>query len=383
MAKGGITPVFLPTSAPAPASPLTDLRIMSLSQLESVSLPVDFHAFDDIIDVRTPLEFEEDHLPGARNLPVLTNEQRVEVGTLYRQSPFRARKLGARYVSESISTHLAGPLSEHQPGWNPLVYCWRGGQRSAALATVLRSIGWRARTLEGGYKAYRRYVMGELGRQLSDSTLRFRIISGLTGVGKTRLLETLQTKGLQVIDLEAMANHRGSLLGSTGTQPTQRQFENRLHQALSRLDLARPVFAEAESSRIGNVYLPPALWQKFSCSQVIEITMPISERVRLLLEDYRHFLENPETLSGLLDPLSRLRGRARVQEWQALITEGAWPEFVTSVLENHYDLCYRRPGSSESNYQVPVKQLSVPDCSPESYLEVASQLVEFGESPAS
>ena len=355
---------------------------MSLSQLESVSLPVDFHEFGDVIDVRTPLEFEEDHLPGALNLPVLTNEQRVEVGTLYRQSPFKARKLGARYVSESISGHLAGPLSESQPGWNPLVYCWRGGQRSAAFATVLRSVGWRARTLEGGYKAYRRFVMDELGRQLSDSMLQFRIISGLTGVGKTRLLNALQIQGLQVIDLEAMANHRGSLLGSTGVQPTQRRFESRLHEALSRLNLSQPVFAEAESNRIGSVYLPPALWQKFSSSRVIEITMPVPERVKLLLEDYRHFLDDPETLSVLLNPLSRLRGRTRVQEWQTLITQGAWPEFVASILENHYDLCYRRPGSSDSNYQAPTEQLSLPDCSLESYLEVASHLRGSGENPA-
>ena len=349
---------------------------MSLSQLESVSLPVNFHEFDEVIDVRTPLEYEEDHLPGARNLPVLTNEERVEVGTLYRQNPFKARKLGARYVSESISKHLAGPLSEFQSGWSPLVYCWRGGQRSAAFATVLRSVGWRARTLEGGYKAYRRFVMDELGRQLSGPALQFRIISGLTGVGKTRLLDALRTNGMQVIDLEAMANHRGSLLGATGAQPTQRRFESRLHEALNSLNLSQPVFAEAESNRIGSVYLPPALWQKFASSRVIEITMPVHERVKLLLEDYRHFLDDPKTLSDLLEPLSRLRGHARVREWQTFITQGDWPEFVASVLENHYDLCYRRPGSSESNYQAPAEQLSLLDCSPESYLEVASQLRE-------
>ena len=123
---------------------------MSLDHMESVSLPLDLSEFDDIIDVRTPLEFAEDHLPGALNLPVLNNEQRVEVGTLYKEATFEARRLGARYASESIARHLEGELARRDQHWNPLLYCWRGGKRSWAFATVLRSIGWRARVLEGG-----------------------------------------------------------------------------------------------------------------------------------------------------------------------------------------------------------------------------------------
>ena len=229
---------------------------MSLAQLESVSLPINLTEFDQVIDVRTPKEFEEDHLPGAQNLPVLTNEQRVEVGTLYKESSFKARRLGARYVSESIANHLAGPLRNTDQGWTPLIYCWRGGQRSAALASVLRSIGWRARTLEGGYKAYRRFVIEDLGHQLSNATLQFRVISGLTGVGKTILLSALEETGQQVVDLEGLANHRGSLLGSMGLQPNQRRFETLLHAKLSELDPSRPVYLEAESNRIGSVNIP-------------------------------------------------------------------------------------------------------------------------------
>ncbi len=347
---------------------------MSLGHLESLAIPVDFSEFDEVIDVRTPLEFEEDHLPGARNLPVLNNEQRSEVGVLYKKSPFKGRKLGARYVSESIAGHLAGSLSETKTGWSPLIYCWRGGQRSAAFATVLRSIGWRARTLEGGYKAYRRFVMEDLAHQLSNPELRFRVISGLTGVGKTRLLEAMHRAGMQVIDLEAMANHRGSLLGSVGTQPSQRHFETLLHTSLGRMNPARPIFAEAESNRIGSVYLPPALWRQFAASRVIELTLPIPERVQLLLEEYRHFLQDPESLSSLLDLLRKLRGHAQVSDWQAQIANGAWSDFVASLLENHYDLCYRRPGSPDCNYQTPVEQIVLPDCSMESYHEAASQL---------
>ena len=349
---------------------------MSLANPESVTLPIELAEFDEIIDVRTPCEFEEDHLPGARNLPVLSNEQRIEVGTLYKESPFQGRRLGARHVSASIARFLAGPLSGMQPGWNPLLYCWRGGQRSSSFATVLRSIGWRARTLEGGYKAYRRFVMKDLERILTDPVLRFHIVGGLTGVGKTRLLQVLGEQGAQVIDLERLANHRGSLLGALGEQPTQRRFESRLHTALTSLDRSRPVFAEAESNRIGSVYLPAALWRRFADCRVIELTLPVAERVQLLLEDYEHFPRDPATLSSLVEQLRKLRGHRQVEDWHARISEGQWPEFVTSILENHYDLCYRRPGSPQSNYQAPGTQLALPDRSAESFQAAARHLQE-------
>jgi len=349
---------------------------MSLEHPEHICLPHDLSEFDEIIDVRSPGEFADDHLPEARNLPVLSNIQRSEVGSLYKKNPFEARRLGARYVSESIAGHLAGPLRRVQPGWNPLLYCWRGGQRSSSFASVLRSIGWRARTLEGGYKAYRRFVMEDLDRRLSKPDLHFRIISGLTGVGKTRLLHILRNEGGQIVDLEHLANHRGSLLGAQGSQPTQRLFESRLHKALSILDPARPVFTEAESNRIGSVYLPSALWRKFSESGVVELTLSIPERVKLLLEDYAHFPCAPDTLSSLVDQLRKLRGHDRVEQWRTSISEGRWTEFVTSLLENHYDLCYRRPGSPNSNYQAPAEKLPLPDCSAMAFREVAIRLLE-------
>lgn len=343
--------------------------------MESISLPFDLSEFDAIIDVRTPHEFEEDHLPGAINLPVLTNEQRVEVGTRHKETSFEGRKLGARYACDAIAQHLDGTLADLPSKWNPLLYCWRGGMRSNAFATVLRSVGWRARVLEDGYKAYRKFVMDDLEAQLGNPQLQFRIIGGLTGIGKTRLLDALTKAGAQVIDLEAMANHRGSLLGSVGTQPTQRRFESRLHTALSQLDPTRIVFAEAESNRIGSAYLPPALWRKFAEAQVIELTLPIPERVALLLEEYAHFPQAPESLSALLDRLRKLRGHKQVDAWHEQIAAGAWPEFVASVLENHYDLCYRRPGSEDSNYLAPTEQLPLENCSAESYAQAARHLL--------
>ena len=356
---------------------------MSLTPAESVSLPIDLSDFDEIIDVRTPQEFDEDHLPGARNLPVLTDEQRIEVGTLYKKSAFKGRRLGARYVSQAIANHLAGPLRDISPGWNPLIYCWRGGQRSSAVATVLRSIGWRARTLEGGYKAYRRFVMEDLANRLSHPSLKLHVVGGLTGVGKTVLLTALEEAGQQTVDLEKIANHRGSLLGSLGPQPTQRKFETCLHHRLSTMNLERPIYLEAESNRIGAVYLPPALWKRLADANVIELTLPIKERVLLLLENYRHFLEQPESLSKLLKPLEKLRGRPQLQSWLDQIACQAWPDFVTSLLENHYDLCYRRPGTADSNYPSPTSQLALPDHSPASYRDAARTLIEIEKSSES
>ncbi|MFP6899138.1 MAG: tRNA 2-selenouridine(34) synthase MnmH [Roseibacillus sp.] len=356
---------------------------MSLDHMESVSLPLDLSEFDDIIDVRTPLEFAEDHLPGALNLPVLNNEQRVEVGTLYKEATFEARRLGARYASESIARHLEGELARRDQHWNPLLYCWRGGKRSWAFATVLRSIGWRARVLEGGYKAWRCFVMDDLDRRLSAPGWNFRIIAGLTGTGKTRLLKALRECGAQVIDLEGIANHRGSLLGSQGEQPSQKKFETRLHHVLCTLNPSRPVFAEAESNRIGSAYIPPALWREFAQASVIELTLPLPERVKLLLEDYDHFPRDPQTLSSLLDRLRKLRGHNQVDRWQELISTDAWPEFVSSVLEHHYDLCYRRPGSPDSNYQSPSRQLDLPDISAATFLQAARTLTDTEGAPVS
>lgn len=354
---------------------------MSLDRMESVSLPLDLSEFDAIIDVRTPHEFAEDHLPGAINLPVLSDEQRVEVGTIYKATSFEGRRIGARHVSNSIAQHLDGYLADRPSKWNPLLYCWRGGMRSRSFATVLRSIGWRARVLEGGYKAWRRFVMDDLPVLITEQNLQFRIIAGLTGTGKTRLLHALRDLGAQILDLEGLANHRGSLLGSQGAQPNQRRFESLLHAELRTIDPSRPIFVEAESNRIGSAYIPPTLWQRFSDSPVVELVLPLAERVKFLLEDYEHFPREPETLAVILDNLRQLRGHKQVDSWQAQIAAGAWPEFVTSILEDHYDLCYRRPGSKDSNYQPPASQQLLRDCSDNSYAEAARLLLETDGAP--
>ncbi|HZZ13777.1 MAG TPA: tRNA 2-selenouridine(34) synthase MnmH, partial [Paraburkholderia sp.] len=222
------------------------------------------HDFDEIIDVRTPLEFAEDHIPGALNAPVLSNEERVLVGTMYKQvSPFEATRVGAALVARNIAQHLETTFADRPRAWRPMIYCWRGGKRSGSVTTLFNMIGWQARQLDGGYKSYRRATLDTLG--VLPRAFQYIVLVGPTGSGKTRLLSALNEAGAQTLDLEALAAHRGSLLGAwTGVaQPSQKRFDTLLVSALRGFDAARPVFVEAESRRIGSVALPLALLETF------------------------------------------------------------------------------------------------------------------------
>lgn len=295
--------------------------------------------FDEIIDVRAPCEFAEDRIPGAVNLPVLTDEQRAEVGTIYReQGGFPARKLGAAYVSENIARHLREHFAEKPKGYRPFVYCWRGGQRSASIALVLAQVGWRVTVLSGGYKTYRARVLCEL--EAVPPRLSFRIITGATGTGKTRLLRALAARGAQALDLEALANHRGSALGSVGPQPAQKWFDSQLLDTLARFDPARPVWVEGESNRIGDVYLPRALWDRMRAAEVLELRAPLEARVRALLEDYAPLCADAEALKAKLLPFARRHGPRQVDAWCAAIDAGEWEPLVASLLAVHYDPAY-------------------------------------------
>ncbi|MEM9080114.1 MAG: tRNA 2-selenouridine(34) synthase MnmH [Verrucomicrobiota bacterium] len=346
-----------------------------MHDLETIAPPLPKGEFSLIIDVRTPLEFTEDHLPNAINLPVLSNEQRAQVGTLYKNKPFDGRALGAQLISENIAAHLEQLRQEWPRDQTPLLYCWRGGLRSRSFAFILRSIGWRARILEGGYKAYRRFIINDLQTRLSQTPLDFHVLAGLTGTGKTRLLQTLAQQGAQILDLEGLANHRGSLLGTLGPQPSQKHFENLLHQAISSFDPAQPIFTEAESNRIGELNIPAPLWRKLNSATVSLVELPLPSRAQLLLGDYPQFLDNPEQLSNLLNELRRLRGNNQVDQWQSQIKQRNWPAFLTSILQNHYDLAYRIPGSEDCNYQPPSQTLSLPDHTPKSFTSIAQHLL--------
>ncbi|WP_170402033.1 tRNA 2-selenouridine(34) synthase MnmH [Ruegeria arenilitoris] len=300
------------------------------------------HPFDTIIDVRSPAEFAEDHLPGAINLPVLDNEERARVGTIYvQQSPFLARKLGAALVFRNAATHIETQLSHHEGGWRPLVYCWRGGQRSGSFTWMLQQIGWRAEVIEGGYRSYRRLVK----QYLYDDPLPFKLVAldGYTGTAKTELLARLQTRGVQVLDLEALANHRGSLLGEQpGGQPSQKAFESALASAMCALDPARPVLVEAESSKIGSLILPPAVWQSLCQAPRILVTADIEARTDYLVAAYDDILSDVERLRDRLSPLRFHRGHDVVDAWMAQIAEGNKKALTRALMEQHYDPAYEK-----------------------------------------
>jgi tRNA 2-selenouridine synthase len=298
--------------------------------------------FDTIIDVRSEAEFALDHIPGAINCPVLDNEQRIRVGTLYKQTnSFEAKKVGAALAAKNIARHIEELWLDKPRDWKPLIYCWRGGNRSGSMAHVLAKIGWPAIQLDGGYKAFRAHVSASLAE---TPALQFKVICGTTGSGKSRLLEVLDSIGAQVLDLEQLAAHRGSVLGNLPSQPqpSQKMFETRIWDKLRHFDPALPVFVESESKKVGQLRVPDALMDKMRLSPCVSLTLSRPNRVRLLMEDYHHFAENPETLNTQLDCLVQLHGRDKIAGWHEMANGGRMPELVDQLLVDHYDPAYLR-----------------------------------------
>ena len=282
-------------------------------------------AFDTIIDARSPSEFAEDHLPGAINCPVLDDAERHRIGTMYKQvNAFEAKKVGAALVSRNIGTHIEAHFLDKPRDWKPLVYCWRGGNRSGSLAYILARIGWPAVQLDGGYKEFRRHVNTAL--ETLPQQFRYRVICGTTGSGKSRLLQTLEADGAQVLDLERLAAHRGSVLGHLpdAPQPTQKMFETRLWETLRHFDPTREVFVESESKKVGNVRVPDALMQAMRGSPCVALALPDAARVALLMADYAHFVDSPEALNRQLECLQTLYGGAKIARWQAMPRKAQW-----------------------------------------------------------
>ena len=299
--------------------------------------------FDAIIDVRSESEFAEDHIPGAINCPVLDDTQRAQVGTIYKQvSTFDAKKIGAALVSENIARHLRERFADKPRGWRPLIYCWRGGGRSGAMAHVLTQIGWPARRLEGGYKAFRRTVIAELAALPEQFT--WQVVCGLTGAGKSCLLRALAQAGAQVLDLEALAAHRGSVLGNLPgkPQPSQKLFESRLWHVLRSFDTARPVFVESESKKIGTLRVPETLIDAMWRSETILLEASVATRVALLKAEYEHFLGDAAALNTQLECLTHLHGRDTIQRWTTMANDGHWDSLTAELLTRHYDPTYAR-----------------------------------------
>ena len=305
--------------------------------------PASLSRFDMIIDVRSPAEFVEDHVPGAINLPVLNNDERAIVGTIYvQESRFHARKVGAAMVAHNVARHLETTLAEQPGSFRPLIYCWRGGQRSNSMATILSQIGWRTAVLQGGYRTYRRRVQHRLYEQ--EILLNLVLIDGGTGCGKTAVLQHLLEMGVQIIDLEAIAEHRGSSFGGFANriQPSQKLFESRLLSAIESLDVSRPIAVEAESSKVGARIIPPALWARMLTAPRLELSASRPARVRYLLKAYADIIHDHDALERAVARLPVYPGRKRIAEWKTLAGAGDFETLADAMVERHYDPAYER-----------------------------------------
>ena len=337
---------------------------------------VQLEQYDSIIDVRSESEYALDHIPGAINCPVLNDAQRIEVGTLYKQtSAFEAKKVGAALVAENIALHLQQKFRDQSRDWKPLIYCWRGGNRSGAMAHILAKIGWPVHQLDGGYKEYRRFITQQIDQQAQ--TLSFQVICGPTGSGKSRLLQTLAAQGAQVLDLEKLAAHRGSVLGNlpTEAQPTQKMFESRIWQTLRHFVADRPVYVESESKKIGNCRVPEHLMEKMRASPCIALELSAESRVQLLMEDYAHFVEQPHLLSVQLDHLLTLHGREKIKRWHAMAESGDLTNLVHELLTEHYDPAYLRSIQRNFLQLSSAQSKALENISTNTFLQAASALL--------
>lgn len=317
----------------------------------------EFSSYSLVIDARSPHEYAEDHIPGAVNLSVVDDAEYAEVGTRHKTDKHAAYLIGVEYSLKNIASHIKPLISKYTPQDRFLVYCFRGGKRSRLWADNLRTIGFEVDVLAGGWKNYRRWVRA--GLESLPRALTYRVLCGPTGCGKTRVLHELQRQGHQVLELEGLASHRGSLLGALPgkPQPTQKLFDTMLLDTMRRFDPRRPVWLEAESKKIGNLQIPDALFEAMHVSPVVNIVAPMAERVTLWREDYPHFAADPVAMVGKLEPLKPLVGKEVLGEWMELAMAGRVDELFESVMTKHYDPCYSR--STRRNHGPKVEETTV------------------------
>jgi tRNA 2-selenouridine synthase len=334
--------------------------------------------FDAIIDVRSPSEFAEDHLPGAINLPVLDDEERADIGTQYKQiSNFDARKHGAALVAKNIARHIDTVLEDRPASFRPLIYCWRGGMRSESMALVLSSIGWKVTVLKGGYRTWRRSVVEALEHSIAPFPLV--LLDGHTGSGKTAVLNLLAERGEQTVDLEGLAKHRGSVFGGFGhaDQPSQKRFDSGIWDVLRRFDHERPIYVEAESSLVGRRRVPNRLWAAMKAAPRIEIHAPPAARAEFLVRAYPDLLADRDRLVAAIERLTPQHGKARIAEWRDQADAGDFTKLAESLVTEHYDPAYQRSQARHGGSAA--VSLAAVDLEPASLSKLADEIIAKGE----
>ncbi|MES2401747.1 MAG: tRNA 2-selenouridine(34) synthase MnmH [Pseudomonadota bacterium] len=343
----------------------------------------DRHGFDAIIDARSPGEFAIDHIPGAINCPVLDDEERRIVGTLYKQQgSFEAKRVGGAMVAANLARHIREKFADKPSTWKPMVYCWRGGMRSGSMTTWLRLVGWDAQQLPGGYKGWRRHVIALIDRLSAD--LPFVVICGATGNAKTRILQALEAQGEQVLDLEGLACHKGSLLGAMPDQPqpSQTAFETRLASVLEGVDLNRPLYVEGESRRIGQINVPVHLIERMRSSPCVEIEATTDARVEYLLRDYNYLGDRPDWLAERIGILKELHGKETIARWQAWALAGDLPPLFRELAMQHYDPAYNRSQRNNFRRWEQRQVINTADLSPAGIESLAREVVALPVAPA-
>ena len=349
---------------------------MPVHTLPATQALANLATFDAIIDARTEDEHALDHVPGAINWPTLNNQERIDIGTMYKQvNAFEAKKRGAALAARNISAHIERHVIELPRDWRPLVYCWRGGNRSGSLATILGAIGFQVTLIEGGYKAWRAALVEDL--PALAPTFQYRVVCGPTGSGKTRLLHSLAAQGAQVLDLEALACHRSSVLGHVPgqPQPSQKRFDSLIWAQLRTMDPSRVVYVECESKKVGNLRVPDALIDAMRASPCIDVQLPDEARVALLMEDYAYFVKDSAHFIERLQALNDIRGKAVIERWSEWVLEGQTPAVVNELLRDHYDPVYRQ--SIDRNFvQYPQSQVfESKDHSPAAFEQMAQAIL--------
>jgi tRNA 2-selenouridine synthase len=294
-----------------------------------------------IIDVRSPQEYADDHIIGSINLPVLYDEEYELIGRIYKEkSAFEANKTGAQLVMKNISTHLGCSLKEYDKRKKLIFYCKRGGNRSFSFFTVCGKIGWKCGVISGGYKSYRKFVIERI-EKLSQCN-EFIIISGRTGNGKTRILNLLELKGLQVIDLEGLACHRGSILGSytDKPQPTQKHFESKIFETIRKCQFNQIVFVESESRKIGNLSIPDQFFSSIYNSRLIKIENSLKHRVDFLIREYPNLMEDQAAIFDLVNLLRKRIPKEDILRIEKYITNREFKKLASNLLSIHYDKSY-------------------------------------------
>jgi len=315
-----------------------------------------------VVDVRSPAEFEHGHFPGAYSIPLFSDEERAIIGTTYtEQNPEKALKEGLKIVGPKMVSfvEMARKIARAN---TLLLYCWRGGKRSHSMAWLFETAGMNVYVLEGGYRAYRKHLKASFRKPLP-----MIIVGGMTGSGKTEILSTLQKRGEQVIDLEGLANHKGSVFGSLGQakQPTTEQFENNLFLVWNRLNPHKTTWIEDESKAIGRVYIPDELFNQMKTAPLIDIALNRSYRIERLVRDYAGF--NMEDLIVSVQKIERRLGGLNARRCIEAIRNKNFPK-AADILLYYYDKTYRHAMSTHPRENI--IQVDLPGNDPDVNAEI-------------